>query len=79
LRLRKSKAAEDADVTFQLKAIFSIRTVKKETGKKAEIEEIPLVKFGEHGKKKSIKLDTDFWDHYHDLDNDIKRHEAHLI
>jgi DNA polymerase-1 len=73
----KEYAAEDADVTFQLKQLFSIELEKTETKKLFEEIEIPLVKVLADMEKEGIKLDTDFLKSLsHDLDNDIKRHEA---
>jgi DNA polymerase-1 len=73
----KEYAAEDADVTFQLKQLFSVELEKTETKKLFEEIEIPLVKVLADMEKEGIKLDTDFLRSLsHDLDNDIKRHEA---
>jgi DNA polymerase-1 len=73
----KEYAAEDADVTFQLKQLFSVELEKTETKKLFEEIEIPLVKVLADMEKEGIKLDTDFLKSLsHDLDNDIKRHEA---
>jgi DNA polymerase-1 len=73
----KEYAAEDADLTFQLKQLFSVELEKTETKKLFEEIEIPLVKVLADMEKEGIKLDTDFLKSLsHDLDNDIKRHEA---
>ena len=73
----KEYAAEDADVTFQLKQLFSAELEKTETKKLFEEIEIPLVKVLADMEKEGIRLDTDFLKSLsHDLDNDIKRHEA---
>jgi DNA polymerase-1 len=73
----KEYAAEDADVTFQLKQLFSVELEKTETKKLFEEIEIPLVKVLADMEKEGIRLDTDFLKSLsHDLDNDIKRHEA---
>jgi DNA polymerase-1 len=73
----KEYAAEDADVTFQLKQLFSIELGKTETIKLFEEIEIPLVKVLADMEKEGIKLDTDFLKSLsHDLDSDIKKLEA---
>jgi DNA polymerase-1 len=73
----KEYAAEDADVTFQLKQLFSVELEKTETKKLFEEIEIPLVKVLADMEKEGIRLNTDFLKSLsHDLDNDIKRHEA---
>jgi DNA polymerase-1 len=73
----KEYAAEDADVTFQLKQLFSVELEKTETTKLFEEIEIPLVKVLADMETEGIRLDTDFLKSLsHDLDNDIKRHEA---
>jgi DNA polymerase-1 len=73
----KEYAVEDADVTFQLKEIFSIELEKTETKKLFEEIEIPLVKVLADMEKEGIRLDTEFLKSLsHDLDNDIKKLEA---
>ncbi len=56
----KEYAAEDADVTFQLKEIFSVELDKTETKKLFDEIEIPLVKVLADMEKEGIRLDTDF-------------------
>ncbi|WP_367772216.1 DNA polymerase I [Flavobacterium sp. WC2421] len=73
----KEYAAEDADVTFQLKEQFAVELEKTETKKLFEEIEIPLVKVLADMEKEGIRLDTDFLKSLsHDLDNDIKKLEA---
>lgn len=73
----KEYATEDADVTFQLKQLFSVELEKTETKKLFEEIEIPLVKVLADMEKEGIRLDTDFLKSLsHDLDNDIKKLEA---
>jgi DNA polymerase-1 len=73
----KEYAAEDADVTFQLKQLFSVELEKTATKKLFEEIEIPLVKVLADMEKEGIQLDTDFLKSLsHDLDSDIKKLEA---
>jgi DNA polymerase-1 len=73
----KEYAAEDADVTFQLKQLFSVELEKTETKKLFEEIEIPLVKVLADMEKEGIRLDTDFLKSLsHDLDTDIKKLET---
>ncbi|MBE0392940.1 DNA polymerase I [Flavobacterium sp. PL002] len=73
----KEYAAEDADITFQLKELFAIELDKTETKKLFEDIEIPLVKVLADMEKEGIRLDTDFLHSLsHDLDNDIIKLEA---
>jgi len=75
----KEYATEDADVTFQLKQLFSVELEKTETKKLFEEIEIPLVKVLADMEKEGIRLDTDFLKSLsHDLDNDIKKLEANI-
>jgi len=73
----KEYAAEDADVTFQLKELFAVELEKTATKKLFEDIEIPLVKVLADMEKEGIRLDTDFLKSLsHDLDNDIKKLET---
>lgn len=73
----KEYAAEDADITFQLKELFAVELDKTETKKLFEDIEIPLVKVLADMEKEGIRLDTDFLHSLsHDLDNDIIKLEA---
>lgn len=72
----KEYAAEDADITFQLKELFAVELDKTETKKLFEDIEIPLVKVLADMEKEGIRLDTEFLNSLsHDLDNDIKKLE----
>lgn len=73
----KEYAAEDADVTFQLKELFAIELEKTATKKLFEEIEIPLVEVLASMEKEGIRLDTEFLNSLsEDLNNDIKTLEA---
>jgi len=56
----KEYAVEDADVTFQLKEIFTLELDKTDTKKLFEEIEIPLVSVLADMEKEGIRVDTDF-------------------
>ncbi len=69
----KEYAVEDADVTLQLKEIFTLELDKTETKKLFEDIEIPLVKVLADMEKEGIRVDTNFLKSLSkDLGNDIK-------
>ena len=69
----KEYAVEDADVTLQLKEIFTLELDKTGTKKLFEDIEIPLVKVLAAMEKEGIRVDIDFLKSLsHVLDNDIK-------
>lgn len=73
----KEYAAEDADVTFQLKQLFAVELEKTATKKLFEEIEIPLVEVLASMEKEGIRLDTAFLHSLsEDLNNDIKTLEA---
>jgi len=73
----KEYAVEDADVTLQLKEIFTVELDKTETKKLFEEIEIPLVKVLADMEKEGIRVDVDFLKSLsHDLGNDIKNLET---
>jgi DNA polymerase-1 len=75
----KEYAVEDADVTFQLKELFSVELDKTETKKLFEEIEIPLVTVLADMEKEGIRLDTDFLKSLsQELENDIKTLETSI-
>lgn len=73
----KEYAVEDADVTFQLKEIFTLELDKTETKKLFEEIEIPLVKVLADMEKEGIRVDVDFLKSLsRDLGIDIKNLET---
>jgi len=73
----KEYAVEDADVTLQLKEIFTLELEKTETKKLFEEIEIPLVKVLADMEKEGIRVDVEFLKSLsHDLGNDIKKLET---
>jgi len=75
----KEYAVEDADVTLQLKEIFSAELDKTETRKLFDEIEIPLVKVLADMENEGIRLDTDFLKSLsEDLSNDIKTLEENI-
>jgi DNA polymerase-1 len=75
----KEYAAEDADITFQLKEIFTIELDKTETKKLFDEIEIPLVKVLADMEKEGIRVDVDFLKSLSkELDNDIKSLEKNI-
>jgi DNA polymerase-1 len=69
----KEYAVEDADVTLQLKEIFTLELDKTGTKKLFEDIEIPLVKVLADMEKEGIRVDVDFLKSLsEDLGNDIK-------
>jgi DNA polymerase-1 len=69
----KEYAVEDADVTLQLKEIFTLELDKTETKKLFEEIEIPLVKVLADMEKEGIRVDVDFLKSLSkELNNDIK-------
>ncbi|TRX04181.1 DNA polymerase I [Flavobacterium gawalongense] len=75
----KEYAVEDADVTLQLKEIFTLELDKTETKKLFEEIEIPLVKVLADMEKEGIRVDTDFLKSLSKtLDDDIKILEASI-
>ena len=75
----KEYAVEDADVTLQLKEIFTLELDKTSTKKLFEEIEIPLVKVLADMEKEGIRVDTDFLKSLSKtLDDDIKILEASI-
>jgi DNA polymerase-1 len=75
----KEYAVEDADVTFQLKEIFTLELDKTGTKKLFEEIEIPLVSVLAAMETEGIRLDVDFLKSLsQELDNDIKTLEAQI-
>lgn len=75
----KEYAAEDADVTLQLKKIFTLELEQTETKKLFEEIEIPLVKVLADMEKEGIRVDIDFLKSLSiDLDTDIKSLEKSI-
>ncbi|WP_414000051.1 DNA polymerase I [Flavobacterium sp. W1B] len=75
----KEYAVEDADVTFQLKELFSVELDKTETKKLFDEIEIPLVKVLANMEREGIRVDIDFLKSLsQDLSNDIKKLEANI-
>ncbi len=75
----KEYAVEDADVTLQLKEIFTIELDKTETKKLFEEIEIPLVSVLAAMETEGINLDVDFLKSLsQELDNDIKTLESKI-
>ena len=75
----KEYAAEDADITFQLKEIFTAELDKTETKKLFDEIEIPLVKVLADMEKEGIRVDVDFLKSLSkELDNDIKSLEKNI-
>jgi DNA polymerase-1 len=75
----KEYAAEDADVTLQLKEIFTAELDKTETKKLFDEIEIPLVKVLADMEKEGIRVDVDFLKSLSkELDNDIKSLEKNI-
>jgi DNA polymerase I len=73
----KEYAAEDADVTFQLKENFTLQLDNTGTKKLFDEIEIPLVKVLAAMEKEGIRVDVDFLKSLsHDLGNDIKKLET---
>ncbi len=76
----KEYAVEDADVTLQLKEIFTLELDKTETKKLFEEIEIPLVKVLADMEKEGIRVDVDFLKSLSKtLDDDIKILEATIF
>ncbi|NGY36309.1 DNA polymerase I [Flavobacterium sp. XN-5] len=75
----KEYAAEDADITLQLKEIFTAELDKTETKKLFDEIEIPLVKVLADMEKEGIRVDVDFLQSLSkELDNDIKLLEKNI-
>jgi DNA polymerase-1 len=75
----KEYAVEDADVTLQLKKIFTLELEQTETKKLFEEIEIPLVKVLADMEKEGIRVDVDFLKSLSkDLDTDIKSLEKSI-
>jgi DNA polymerase-1 len=75
----KEYAVEDADVTLQLKEIFTLELDKTGTKKLFEEIEIPLVKVLADMEKEGIRVDVDFLKSLSKtLDDDIKILEANI-
>jgi len=75
----KEYAAEDADITLQLKEIFTTELDKTETKKLFDEIEIPLVKVLADMEKEGIRVDVDFLQSLSkELDNDIKLLEKNI-
>ncbi|MFV5700528.1 DNA polymerase I [Flavobacterium sp. XS2P12] len=76
----KEYAVEDADVTLQLKEIFTLELDKTSTKKLFEEIEIPLVKVLADMEKEGIRVDVDFLKSLSKtLDDDIKILEANIF
>jgi DNA polymerase-1 len=76
----KEYAVEDADVTLQLKEIFTLELDKTGTKKLFEEIEIPLVKVLTDMEKEGIRVDVDFLKSLSKiLDDDIKILEANIF
>jgi DNA polymerase-1 len=76
----KEYAVEDADVTLQLKEIFTLELDKTKTKKLFEEIEIPLVKVLADMEKEGIRVDVDFLKSLSKtLDDDIKILEANIF
>jgi DNA polymerase-1 len=76
----KEYAVEDADVTLQLKEIFTLELDKTSTKKLFEEIEIPLVKVLAAMEKEGIRVDVDFLKSLSKtLDDDIKILEANIF
>ena len=76
----KEYAVEDADVTLQLKEIFTLELDKTGTKKLFEEIEIPLVKVLADMEKEGIRLDVSFLKSLsQELDTDIKALEATIF
>ncbi|MFV8336995.1 DNA polymerase I [Flavobacterium sp. RSP29] len=76
----KEYAVEDADVTLQLKDIFTLELDKTGTKKLFEEIEIPLVKVLADMEKEGIRVDVDFLKSLSKtLDDDIKILEANIF
>ena len=76
----KEYAVEDADVTLQLKEIFTLELDKTGTKKLFEDIEIPLVKVLADMEKEGIRLDVSFLKSLsQELDTDIKALEATIF
>jgi DNA polymerase-1 len=76
----KEYAVEDADVTLQLKEIFTLELDKTGTKKLFEAIEIPLVKVLADMEKEGIRVDVDFLKSLSKtLDDDIKILEANIF
>jgi len=75
----KEYAAEDADVTFQLKENFTLQLDNTDTKKLFDEIEIPLVKVLAAMEKEGIRVDVDFLKSLsHDLGNDIQKLETSI-
>ena len=80
LEVIKEYAVEDADVTLQLKEIFTLELDKTGTKKLFEEIEIPLVKVLADMEKEGIRVDVDFLKSLSKtLDDDIKILEANIF
>lgn len=76
----KEYAVEDADVTLQLKELFTLELDKTGTKKLFEEIEIPLVKVLADMEKEGIRVDVDFLKSLSKtLDDDIKILEANIF
>ncbi|MFV8332755.1 DNA polymerase I [Flavobacterium sp. GSP14] len=76
----KEYAVEDADVTLQLKEIFTLELDKTGTKKLFEEIEIPLVKVLADMEKEGIRVDVDFLKSMSKtLDEDIKKLETSIF
>jgi DNA polymerase-1 len=73
----KEYAAEDADITLQLKENFTLQLDNTDTKKLFDDIEIPLVKVLVAMEKEGIRVDVDFLKSLsHDLGNDIQKLET---
>ncbi|MEO7311881.1 MAG: DNA polymerase I [Chitinophagaceae bacterium] len=75
----KEYAAEDADITLQLKQVFAPLVITKKTDRVLEEVENPLVKVLTNMEFEGIRVDMDFLNEYSKvLEKDAKQYEANV-